>query len=283
MIAYDAVSVLADQIVADTKAKIKSQTGAGCTATTKGLFLADSAAQSQMSAFFSFKTSVAALTQGYQSLGPGGSGPLAVAPTDWISTVTSFLSALRNTATYSGQTFTPDDTVLATLLASKFAPDYQLASAQHPGNINQAAVDISELLKKLTEARSHVPAAQQTDLFKSLDQQWNSLQTSLAGTDSNGNNVLTSVINGQALVSSLGNCYPQLTAKTIAAGGSIRTNHNFWVELFYTTPKPSYNGGAIVAYSVYAGDNSYLTGSTIRYIYDYSIWSPSKISNYKNF
>ena len=232
MIAYEAVSTLADEIVSKTKASLSNQVNPGCPSSTK-ILLVDPVVQSQLAAFYSFKTSITALRTGYVSLAPGGSGPTAVSPTDWISAGISILSALRNTAVYSGQTFAPDDTVLETVLAKKFSEqNYTLVSSQIPGNMNKAASDISSLVKEVSDARAHVPAANQADFFKSLDQQWNSLQGSLASTDSNGNTVLATIISGEAIATSLGNCYPQLFAKTIATGGSSRTNHNFFVELF---------------------------------------------------
>jgi hypothetical protein len=92
------------------------------------------------------------------------------------------------------------------------------------------------------------------------------------------------VIAGKALLTSLGtDCYAQLSAKTIAVGGSSRTNHNFWVELFYTTPAPSYNGGAIVSYSLVSGKNTYLAGDTLRRVYGYSKWKAEKITQPSNF
>jgi hypothetical protein len=78
-------------------------------------------------------------------------------------------------------------------------------------------------------------------------------------------------------------CYAQLFAKTIAAGGSSRTNHNFWVELVYTTPNPSYNGGAIVSYAMLSGTSQYLTGGTLRTVYGYSKWKADKVTTPKDY
>jgi hypothetical protein len=61
-----------------------------------------------------------------------------------------------------------------------------------------------------------------------------------------------------------------LVLEATIAGGSSRIRHNFWVEVFYTTPTPSFNGGAVVTYLLIDPDSSYVTKSEVlRYMYNY--------------
>jgi hypothetical protein len=68
-----------------------------------------------------------------------------------------------------------------------------------------------------------------------------------------------------------------LVVEATAAGGSYRIRHNFWVEVFWTTPSPSYNGGAIVTYLLIDPCTSTIVSSnTLRYMYDYGKFEKTK-------
>jgi hypothetical protein len=68
-----------------------------------------------------------------------------------------------------------------------------------------------------------------------------------------------------------------LVLEATAAGGSYRVRHNFWVEVFWTTPSPSYNGGAVVTYLLIDPCSSAVIQSdTLRYMYDYGKFEHSK-------
>lgn len=68
-----------------------------------------------------------------------------------------------------------------------------------------------------------------------------------------------------------------LVVEATAAGGSYRIRHNFWVEVFWTTPSPSYNGGAIVTYLLIDPCTSTIVHSnTLRYMYDYGKFEKTK-------
>jgi len=61
-----------------------------------------------------------------------------------------------------------------------------------------------------------------------------------------------------------------LHVETTAAGGSYRIRHNFWWELFWTTPTPSFNGGAIVTYFLMNPcDSTVEKSDVLRYMFDY--------------
>jgi hypothetical protein len=62
-----------------------------------------------------------------------------------------------------------------------------------------------------------------------------------------------------------------LVLEATAAGGSSRILHNFWVEVFWRTPAPAFNGGAIVTYFLIDPTSSTVEQSEVlSYMYDYS-------------
>jgi len=60
--------------------------------------------------------------------------------------------------------------------------------------------------------------------------------------------LMLQIVQGHRLKQQLTSGAHVLVIEATAAGGSYRIRHNFWVELFYTTPTPSFNGGAVVTY-----------------------------------
>ena len=61
-----------------------------------------------------------------------------------------------------------------------------------------------------------------------------------------------------------------LVLEFTAAGGAYRIRHNFWVEVFWTTPDPSFNGGAVATYMLIDPCTSLITkANTLRYMYGY--------------
>jgi hypothetical protein len=62
-----------------------------------------------------------------------------------------------------------------------------------------------------------------------------------------------------------------LVLEPTEGGGSYRVFHNFWVELFWRTPKPSFNGGAIITYFLIEPCTStVLKSEVLHYIFDFS-------------
>jgi hypothetical protein len=80
------------------------------------------------------------------------------------------------------------------------------------------------------------------------------LRSQLSATDSTGAKLPTRI----------------LVLEVPAAGGSSRVRHNFWVELFYTTPTPSFNGGAVVTYMVIDPlTSNVVEANTVRVMFKY--------------
>jgi hypothetical protein len=62
-----------------------------------------------------------------------------------------------------------------------------------------------------------------------------------------------------------------LVLETTAAGGSYRLLHNFWVEVFWRTPTPAFNGGATVTYLLIDPFTSTVEKSEVlSYVFKYS-------------
>jgi hypothetical protein len=92
---------------------------------------------------------------------------------------------------------------------------------------------------------------------------------------SQASQVLPSLIQGRRLKAQLttpsGSPIRLLVLEATAAGGSYRILHNFWVELFWRTPTPAFNGGAIVTYFLIDPSNSTVEKSEVlSFVYKYS-------------
>lgn len=62
-----------------------------------------------------------------------------------------------------------------------------------------------------------------------------------------------------------------LVLETTAAGGSYRLLHNFWVEVFWRTPTPAFNGGATITYLLIDPLTSTVEKSEVlSYVFKYS-------------
>lgn len=68
-----------------------------------------------------------------------------------------------------------------------------------------------------------------------------------------------------------------LVVEATEAGGSYRILHNFWVEVFWRTPTPAFNGGSIVTYFVIDPQTSMVEQSeTLSYMYNFSKFKKMK-------
>jgi hypothetical protein len=92
--------------------------------------------------------------------------------------------------------------------------------------------------------------------------------------------VMSSIVTGRRIKEQLSNsttcpAFPSNGTKLLvlqftAAGGAYRIRHNFWVEVFWTTPDPSFNGGAVVTYTLIDPcSSSIIKANTLRYLYGY--------------
>jgi hypothetical protein len=94
---------------------------------------------------------------------------------------------------------------------------------------------------------------------------------------------LSTIISGQQLRNNLSGNSQVLYVGFAAAGGSYRVLHNFWVELFYRTPAPAFNGGAVVSYILFNPSNSTVANArTLRFVYKYSKFKAKKMTDADN-
>jgi hypothetical protein len=281
MIAYEVLRQMAGQI-ANEVATTRSQMGPTfCTATNPGaVLLADPSAQFQIGAYKSFKGSAAALTKAYNSRGGGAASAEAFA--DVSSSIASLLGAIKNTATYSNQNFQPTTQSMTNLLSLALKnKNYALRTVAIPGDIEAAAEKVQDALNEISRARTGASDATRTK----LDPEFTALRTALIAATPDGT-LLASIIKGRALLTSLkgegneddrtiGFCI--LTVSVDAAGGDTRTTHWFLQELIMPTSRPSYNGGAVVSFTLTDKTGTLLAGDMFHYIYGFSKWSNPKV------
>lgn len=97
----------------------------------------------------------------------------------------------------------------------------------------------------------------------------------------------SAILFGAALFNKLGDHYGFLTVTDDIAGGGSRANQYFLINLFVPAPHVSYNGGAVVSYSLRRQDGTYGAAGTLRFIYGYSKWSEPPLrgnkKSYSNF
>jgi hypothetical protein len=75
-----------------------------------------------------------------------------------------------------------------------------------------------------------------------------------------------------------------LVLEATAAGGGQRIKHNFFVEMFYTTPTPTFTGGAVVSYLlINPGDSTVVSAKVFRFTYGYGKFHSGKLETPHNF
>jgi len=96
---------------------------------------------------------------------------------------------------------------------------------------------------------------------------------------------LSSVVQGHRLRQQLADQKSRiLVLEAIAAGGGQRIKHNFFVEVFYTTPTPTFTGGAIVTYMLIDPcDSRVVSANVFRFIYNYGKFHGTKSEKANNF
>ena len=283
LITYEVLRQMSDQIATGV-----SENAHSCTNATPGnVLLYDPSAIAEITMYKSFLLSADALTVAY-----GGKleGEIqAFAFSDAASAVASLLTAIKNSATYTNQTFQPTTQSMTTLLTMSLkAKNYFLRTASLPGDLDSASEFIQGKLNEISLARRNADDKTKTK----LDPEFSALRTALSSTSPDGT-LLVTVIKGRALFSSLigqtskGNDtsrnYCVLTVSVDAAGGDTRIKHWFWQELIMPTPKPSYNGGAVVSYVLADKAGSVLDAGMLHYMYDFSKWKGVKLPNTVNF
>jgi len=126
----------------------------------------------------------------------------------------------------------------------------------------------------------HVPAdlpeAADPQKRAEIDKEFSAFRTSLTSTTSDGT-LLATIVRGKALADSLGKNYFMISVSLDAAGGDTRIAHWFLRELFWPTPTPSYNGGAVVSYMLTDTAGTFQVGDVMRYMYGFSKWKAPKV------
>jgi hypothetical protein len=102
-----------------------------------------------------------------------------------------------------------------------------------------------------------------------------------------GTSALPTIIQGRRLKLQLLDGHSDsrvLVLEATAAGGGSRIRHNFWVEVFYTTPDPAFTGGAIVTYMLLNPVTSTVeSADVLRYDYTYGKFHGKKSQKPCNF
>jgi hypothetical protein len=93
-----------------------------------------------------------------------------------------------------------------------------------------------------------------------------------------GFQLLAAIVQGRRLKLQLNPNSHLLVLEVTAAGGASRIRHNFWVELFYTTPDPAFNGGAVVTYLlINPGTSAVEKAEVLRYMVGYGKFRNAEI------
>ena len=276
MIAYEVLRQMAGQIAGKVSEAAARKDQTFCTTSNPGaVLLADPSALFEISAYKSFTLSVNALTKAY-----AGAGGLSAQAFD-ASGVAALLTAIKNTATYTNQSFQPTTQSMNTLLALAMKDKgYSLRTVALPGDIEVAAEKIQQMLNDISQARAGSNDGTRTK----LDPEFTALRTALLTTTPDGT-LMATIIKGRALLSSLkgqGNedkseNFCVLTVSVDGAGGDTRTAHWFLQELIMPTPRPSYNGGAVVSFLLTDQAGTVLAGDMLHYMYGFSKWNNPKV------
>ena len=140
---------------------------------------------------------------------------------------------------------------------------------------------VQKMLNDISQART---ADNDTTRAK-LDPEFTALRTALVTATPDGT-LLTTIIKGRALLGSLkgeGNedkneiNFCILSVSVDGAGGDTRTTHWWLQELIMPTPRPSYNGGAVVSWTLTDKAGTLLVGDMLHYMYGFSKWKNPKV------
>jgi hypothetical protein len=201
----------------------------------------------------------------------------------------SALAALKGSTTYSGSSFAPADQALYSYL-EKYANC--LVTMPYPGNYKDGNRAMTRELTKVIDARENAIAAYKakfkaahpapgdaaevakydptTSELKGPEAAYNAFLGLLTGGSGN------SIAVGAALEAATTKTYQLLTVGDVAAGGNTRVITLFLLNLFIPGPHPSFNGGAVISYTLRDQDGLYNHGGTLRTIYDYTKWKAPK-------
>lgn len=292
MIAYEAVGQIAQKIALANVSKTP-------------ILLGTPANLSAIAAYRQFEAASNELKNDYDKQEPGSVGGAisTYSLTDVltpISTIAGILNTLKGTTTQSSNTFTPVDEVLyadlekdfsAKFVIGPFPKDYETASKEISALFNKVYVARSNAIKRYgavhpdpTDKTKVDPKydATQSEL-KGLETVWSTYSTMMVGTS--GANLQL----GRALIAALNHTeFNVLSIANAAAGGGDRANTYFLLNVLVPAPHHSYNGGAVIAYTMRTSDGTYLNGGTLRLMYGYTKWRPPSLrskdrDDYDNF
>lgn len=198
--------------------------------------------------------------------------------------ITGFITAAKGQTTQSGSTFAAVDQALFSDLEREFwAVNRKLVVTAFPGDYADANKVISQKLQQLVSAHdmaadryrhlsAHTGSNFKADYdplaseMKPLEASYSAIQGALGGASG------PTILLGGGLISSLKTEYDVLTIADTAIGGGQRANTYFLVNLFVPFPHPSYNGGAVISYTLRGSDGEYKSADTIRLAYGYGKW-----------
>ncbi len=300
MIAYEAIHDLAIEI--------SSRVRPMCTAGKNQVLLALPPNVTAIGTYQAFEAAAESLAGQYQGVSTINAMVVGAAPgpTDWISAIGGFIASAKTTTTMSSATFTPTDQALYADLerelhngcsagdctkARKISNSCTLWATVYPGQVAAAyGAKIIPLVQQITQQRGNAlqrlaAANPQTPNYKAesdpaiqkLDTQFAALQSAI--TDTSSSSGLPNVLLGAALTVTLGDQYHVLSVTDDAAGGGSRANVYFLINLFIPAPHPSYNGGAVVSYSLHDDSGAYEDADTLRLVFGYGKWHEPPLRN----
>ena len=215
------------------------------------------------------------LTEAYRKIPKAQPGELQseAAVSDYLSAAGTLISAIRSTATYSNQNFQPTTQSMTTLLTLALkSKNIALRTTSLPGNLDSAADAVLQQIKDIGVAQAAADPKKRAE----IDKEFSSFRTSLSSATADGT-LLATIVRGKALAESLGKSYFILSVSLDAAGGDTRTAHWFLLELFWPTPTPSYNGGAVVSYVLTDTTGTFQVGEMLSSMYGFSKWKAPKV------
>jgi hypothetical protein len=306
MIAYDAINELAGQIALNSQCLNDDPKPTNCNKRNRTVLLGISANMAAIASYFSFKSSVNILDKAYDAVVSQHAAVISqkeLNPTTEAALGTAagaLLTALKGQTTMSYGTFTLVDQALYTDLEGAI---YKLGgtfvSTAYPANLDRATgcinANISDIYKHREKTVKSLDGLgmKPPDILaalKDIDTQVTALQASL--TTSSPTSAMPTILWGGALLNAvkmgvsktaanteqIAACevtaadYDVLTITNDGAGGGIRANTYFLLNVFIPAPHPSYNGGAVVSYTLRKADGTFTKAETLRLVFGYSKW-----------
>jgi len=281
MIAYEAIGELAHVLAGRLN----------CDANPHVL-LATSANMSAISAYEGFLAAAKSLQDIYekalQSAAPrpriganavGGDFGLLASP---IQNAASALASLKASTTQAGSSFAPADQALFSYL-EKYA--HCLVTMPYPDNYAAGNSLMVSEIQKVMDIRAdtiaaYIAAYNRTHPDPSDQAKYDPTANELKGIETSYNAFLglltgpggNSIGIGAALQAATTSTYLVLTLADVAAGGSTRANTYFLLNLFVPAPHPSYNGGAVVSYTLRTQSGAFVSADMLRLVYGPTKW-----------